>query len=52
MFIAEREQVNIIDLGNVTPGKSVRATLQIRNRKIKGKFPFQSFERYEIWKSS
>ena len=52
MFIAEREHVNIVDLGNVTPRKSVRATLQIRNRKIKGKFPFQSFERYEIWKSS
>ncbi|MFC2050741.1 hypothetical protein ACFLTN_06150 [Chloroflexota bacterium] len=52
MFIAEKEHVNIVNLGNVTPGKSVRATLQIRNRKIKGKFPFQSFERYEIWKSS
>lgn len=52
MFIAEREHVNIVDLGNVTPRKSVRATLQIRNRKIKGKFPFESFERYKIWKSS
>jgi hypothetical protein len=52
MFIAEKQHVNIINLGNVTPGKSVKATLQIRNRKIKGKFPFQSFERYEIWKSS
>jgi hypothetical protein len=52
MFIAEREQVNIAKLGNVTPGKSVKATLRFRNRKIKGKFPFQSFERYEAWKSS
>jgi hypothetical protein len=52
MFIADREQVNIVNLGKVTPGKSVKATLQIRNRKIKGKFPFQSFERYETWKSS
>jgi len=51
MFIAEKQQVNIVGLGNVRPRKSVRATLQIRNRKIKGKFPFQSFERYEIWKS-
>jgi hypothetical protein len=52
MFIADREHVNIAELGNVTPRKSVRATLQIRNRKIEGKFPFQSFERYETWKSS
>ena len=52
MFIAEKQHVNMVDLGNVTPRKPVRATLQIRNRKIKGKFPFQSFERYEIWKSS
>jgi hypothetical protein len=52
MFIAEKEHVNIVKLGNVTPGKSVRSTLQIRNRKIRGKFPFESFKRYEIWKSS
>ena len=52
MFIAEKEHVNIVNLGNVTPRKLVRATLQIRNRKIKGKFLFESFERYEKWKSS
>jgi hypothetical protein len=52
MFIAEKEQVNIVKVKNVTPRKSVRATIQVRNRKIKGKFPFQSFERYEKWKSS
>jgi hypothetical protein len=51
MFIADRVHVNIINRGNVTPGKSVRATLQIRNRKIKGKLPAQSFERYKKWKS-
>jgi len=52
MFIAEKEHVNMVNLGNVAPGKSVRATLQIRNRKIKGRFPFESFKRYEAWKSS
>ncbi len=52
MFIAEKRHVNVIDVGNITPGKSVTATLQIRDRKIKGEFPFESFERYKTWKSS
>jgi len=51
MFIAEKKDVNVIDTGNITSGKPVRATLQIRDRKIRGEFPFESFERYKTWKS-
>jgi hypothetical protein len=51
MFIATKEQVKIIDYGNTPRGKSLWATLQIRNRKIKAIFSPESFKRYETWKS-
>jgi hypothetical protein len=51
MLLARKEHMNIVELGNSPLGKSLRATLQIRNRKIKGTLSPESFKTYKMWKA-
>ena len=50
MLVASQEQVNI-EPGDTSPGKSIKACLQIGKRKIKGTLSLEDLYRYEAWKS-
>jgi len=49
--VAARDEIDIAESGKVLIGKSLKATITIRGKAMKGTIPPESYERFQQWKT-